>query len=53
MNIKQPPLLVKESTGSFEINFSLNTTASKDIVIQAIVAGATASGNKKTYRLRT
>ena len=47
MNITHPPLLVKESTGSFEIDFSLNTTTSKDIVIQAMVASGTASGNNK------
>lgn len=46
MNIRQPPLLVKEAIGSFEIDLSINATAFKDIIIQATMAGIIASGNK-------
>ena len=51
MNIAQPPLLVKESVGSFLIDLSLNTTASEDITIMTTMAGVTASGNKVYHSL--
>ena len=47
---EEQPLAVKESGGSFNMTFTLNTTTSHDVTIMITIEGITATGNYAVFK---
>ena len=47
---EEQPHAVKESGGSFNMTFTLNTTTSHDVTIMITIANITATGNYAVFK---